>query len=166
MVTHRSLCTLAITRIIVVFFTLVVLTYPHSLARAQKPNHLPPIPTFGTGGSSNKSSAGVVTDGFKAFDALKIAERIKLLLKGGPLRENQHLTSDVKLRVIAVGDASILFQYGLPDDALLQELCLQDSPAAPNSSKPAHYRSIVASAMRDPSSGDDSAASADKECVA
>jgi hypothetical protein len=55
---------------------------------------------------------------------------------------------------------------GLPDDGLLQELCLQESPAAPNSSKLAHYRSIVASAMRDPLSGDDSVASADKECLA
>jgi hypothetical protein len=56
---------------------------------------------------------------------------------------------------------------GLPEDALLQELYPQDSSAALNSSStPAHDRSIVASAMRDPLSGDDIAASADKECAA
>jgi hypothetical protein len=49
----------------------------------------------------------------------------------------------------------------------LQELYPQDSSAALNSSStPAHDRSIVASAMRDPLSGDDIAASADKECAA
>jgi hypothetical protein len=100
--------------------TLVVLTYPYSLARAQRPNQLPPIPTFGTGGSSNKSSAGVVTDGFKAFDALKIAARIKLLLANGPYEESEHLTSDIKLRVIVVGNAFILLQYGLQSDAFAE----------------------------------------------
>lgn len=120
MVTHRSLCTPAITGITVVLITLVVLTCLPLHAQAQRPNQLPPIGTFGTGGSSNKSSVGVVTDGFKAFDALKIAERIKLLLKDGPLRENQHLTSDVKLRVIVFGDAFISLQYGLESDAFAE----------------------------------------------
>jgi hypothetical protein len=119
MVTHRSFCTLAITRITVPLITLIVL--PYSLVRAQIPK--PQLPTgipLSSGQASKKSSAGVVTDGFKAFDALKIAERIKLLFANGPYEESEHLTSDIKLRVLLYGESHILFQYGLPSDAFAE----------------------------------------------
>lgn len=117
MVSHRSLRTPAITRITVVLIPLVVLTYPYSLGQAQ--NRIPTdVPWGGFGGSARKGPAGIVTDGFKAFDALAMAAQIKSLRKDGPHEEQQQNTSDTSFRVLVRGGDPLVVDYALEPGAV------------------------------------------------